>query len=157
MIKTHPQDNGMVTNYAYLDSGRPLNVVLIGDVTQKSKIISKQFILFDEFDFNAALASSDGFLTSSSSSILQAVVLGIKAGIVDNFNNGFYDYLIAHKAVMLINNNKSLKYFLEKKKLDISDKTLRNCGLNNENKDFDIGGHLLKCLGEFDKNIKTNI
>ena len=69
VIKTHPQDNGMVTNYAYLDSGKPLNVILIGDITQKSKIISKQFILFDEFDFNVALVSSDWFLTSSSSSI----------------------------------------------------------------------------------------
>ena len=75
VIKTHPQDNGMVTNYAYLDSGKPLNVILIGDITQKSKIISKQFILFDEFDFNAALASSDGFLTTSSSCFLPISLL----------------------------------------------------------------------------------
>jgi len=152
VIKTHPQDNGMVTNYAYLDSGKPLNVILIGDITQKSKIISKQFILFDEFDFNAALASSDGFLTTSSSSILQALVLGNKAGIVDKFNNGYYDYLINHKAIMLVNSEESLRYFLENKKLDISDNLLSYCGLNNTNEEFDVGGHLLTFLGEFEKN-----
>jgi hypothetical protein len=152
VMKTHSQDNGKVTNYAYLDSGKPSNVILIGDITQRGKIISKQFILFDEFDFNAAITSSDGFLTTSSSSILQALILGVKTGIVDIFNNGFYDYLINYKATMLINSEESLRYFLENKKLDISDDILSYCGLKNENEEFDVGGHLLKCLGEFDRN-----
>ena len=147
VIKTHPQDSGKITNYAYRDSGTPSNVILIGDINQRGKIISREFTMYNEFDFNAAVASSDGFLTSSSSSILQALVLGIKAGIVDNFNNGFYDYLVSYKAIMLINSEESLRHFLENKKLDISDEVLSYCGLKNENKNFDIGGHLLKCLG----------
>jgi len=155
VMKTHSQDNGTVTNYAYLDSGKPSNVILIGDITKGRKIISKQFIIFDEFDFNAAIASSDGFLTTSSSSILQALALGIKTGIVDNFNNGYYDYLVNSKATMLINSEESLRHFLENKKLDISDKILSYCGLKNKNEQFDIGGHILKCLGEFDKNNET--
>jgi hypothetical protein len=149
VIKTHTQDNGKVTNYAYLDSGSPSNVILIGDIRQKSEIISKQFNLFDEFDFNAAVSSSDGFLTTSSSSILQALVLGIKSGIVDKFNNGYYDYLVNYKATMLINSRESLGHFLDNKKLDISDDTLSYCGLNNENENFDLGEHLLKCFHEF--------
>ena len=103
------QDNGNVTNHAYLNTARPTNVILIGDITQGDKIISKRFNVFKDFDFNAALASSDGLLTASSSSILQAVVLGVKGGIVDIFNNGFYDYLIKYKAAMLINSEKSLR------------------------------------------------
>ena len=155
VIKTHPQDNGKVTHYAYLDSSGPSNVILIGDIMQKSKIISKQFILFDNFDFNSAIASCDGFLTFSSSSILQALMLGVKTGIVDKFNNGFYDYLINYKASLLVNNEQSLQQFLESQKLDISDEVLSYCGLNNNNKDFDVGGHLLKCLEEFKKNNET--
>ena len=38
------------------------------------------------------------------------------------------------------------------KKLDTSDDILSYCGLNNENENFDLGGHLLKCLGEFDEH-----
>ena len=152
VMKTHTQDNGKVTNYAYLDSENPSNVILIGDIRQRGKIISKQFMLFDEFDFNGAISSSDGFLTTSSSSILQALVLGVKSGIVDKFNNGYYDYLVNYKATMLINSEESLKLFLETKELDISDNILSYCGLKNKNEQFDIGGHALKCLGEFDKN-----
>ena len=64
------------------------------------------FNIFEEFDFNNAISSSDGFLTSSSSSILQALVLGVKTGIVDKFNNGYYDYLIKYDASNLINDKK---------------------------------------------------
>ena len=151
VIKTHSQDNGRVTNYAYLDSGEPSNVILIGDITQKSKIVSKRFILFDEFDFNAAIISCDGFLTTSSSSILQALVLGIKAGIVDIFNNGSYDYLVKFKAIMLVNSEESLQYFLKSKKLNVSESALSYCGLNNKNEEFDVGEHLLECMDEFDR------
>ena len=108
--------------------------------------------MFDDFDFNAAIISSDGFLTFSSSSILQALRLGVKTGIVDKFNNGFYDYLINHKATMLINSDESLQHFLENQKLDISDDVLSYCGLKNNNEEFDVGAHLLKCLEEFDRN-----
>ena len=31
VIKTHPQDNGKITDYAYIDSNSPANVILIGD------------------------------------------------------------------------------------------------------------------------------
>ena len=152
VMKTHPQDNAKVTNYAYLDSGSPSNINLIGDITQRGKIISKRFLLFDDFDFNAAVSSCDGFLTTSSSSILQALVLEVKAGIVDKFNNGYYDYLVNYKATMLINSEESLRYFLKNQKLDVSDNILGYCGLKNDNEEFDVGRHLLKCLGKFDKN-----
>jgi len=146
VIKTHPQDNGKISNYAYIDSAKPSNVILIGDKTQRDKIVSDHFLLFDEFDFNGAVSTCDGFLTSSSTSILQALVLGIKTGIVDKFNNGYFDYLVNYKAVMFIKNEESLRHFLEIKKLDISDKVFSYCGLKNEKEKFDIGGHLLKCL-----------
>ena len=152
VMKTHTQDNGKVTNYAFLDSGSPSNVILIGDIRQRGKIVSEKFNLFDDFDFNAAISSSSGFLTTSSTSILQALVLGVKSGIVDKFDNGFYDYLVNYQATMLINNQESLKLFLETEKLDISDSILSYCGLKNENEHFDMGGHVLKCLGEFNKD-----
>ena len=156
VIKTHPQDNGKVSNYAYLDSAKPSNVILIGDVTQKSKIISKQFIIFDDFNFNAAVSSSDGFLTFSSSSILQALALGVKTGVVDKFNNGNYDYLVNYKASMLINSEENLQNFLKIKRFDVSDEILSYCGLKNENDEFDVSEYLLKSLREFDKNNEKN-
>ena len=79
-------------------------------------------------------------------------VLGVKSGIVDKFDNGFYDYLVNYQATMLINSKESLKLFLETEKLDISDKVLNYCGLKNQNEHFDIGVHVLKCLGEFNKD-----
>ncbi|MEC7479519.1 MAG: hypothetical protein VX562_01140, partial [Pseudomonadota bacterium] len=115
VIKTHPQDNGKITNYAYLDSLKPSNVILIGDIVQKNNI-SKQFMIFDDFDFNAAVSSCDGFLTFSSSSILQALVLGVKTGIVDRFKNGNYDYLVKHNASLLIDSEEKLRNFLKVKK-----------------------------------------
>lgn len=153
VVKTHSQDNGMITNFAYIDSGKPENVILIGDIAQKSKLISKELRLFEEFDFNAAITSCDGFLTVSSSSILQALMLGIKAGIVDMFNNGYFDYLVNHKAAFLVKSEKSLRDFLNNKNLDISDDTLRYCGLKNEEQEFDVGEHLLECL-KSPKNIQ---
>ena len=150
-IKTHPQDNGRVTNQAYLDSVRPSNVILIGDIKQGNKMVSKKFNLFEGFNFNAALASSDGFLTMSSSAILQALMLGVKSGILDMFNNAFYDYLINYKVSMLVDNEKSLWLFLRTKKLDIPDDVLGYCGLKNNDIKFDLGLHLLKCMEEFNR------
>ena len=83
------------------------------------------------------------------------MTLGVKNGIVDKFDNGFYDYLINHKATTLINNEESLKSFLENKRLDVSDNVLAYCGLKNDKDEFDVGGHLLKCLEEFKKNNET--
>jgi len=156
VIKTHPQDNGKVSNYAYLDSVKPSNVILIGDAAQKSKIISNQFIIFDDFNFNAAICSSVGFLTFSSSSILQALTLGVKTGVVDKFNNGNYDYLVNYKASMLINSEENLQDFLKVKTFDISEEILSFCGLKNENDEFDVSEYLLKSLREFDKINEKN-
>lgn len=152
VIKTHPQDNGEITNYAYRDFDEPSNIVLIGDVAKESNIVSEQFMIFDDFDFNAALSSCNGFLTCSSSSILQALMLGVKTGVVDKFNNGNYDYLYQQNASMLIDGEESLTAFLENKKLPVSDEVLSFCGLKNGKKEFDVGGHLLKCLIELDKD-----
>lgn len=150
VIKTHPQDNGKITNYAYLDSLKPSNVILIGDIVQKNNI-SKQFMIFDDFDFNAAVSSCDGFLTFSSSSILQALVLGVKTGIVDRFKNGNYDYLVKHNASLLIDSEEKLRNFLKVKKFDLSDEILSYCGLKKNNNEFNVGKYLLECLREFDK------
>ena len=154
VIKTHPQDDGKITNYAYLDSKNASNIILIADEAKEGQIISSNFSIFNGFDFNLAISSCDGFLTSSSTSILQALVIGTKAGIIDKFDNGFYDYLVDHKAAMLINSEESLKKFLETKKLDISDNTISHFGLKNTHEDFNIGRHLLNCL---EKNDSTNI
>ena len=151
VIKTHPQDNGKITNYAYLDSLKPSNVILIGDIVQKNNI-SKQFMIFDDFDFNAAVSSCDGFLTFSSSSILQALVLGVKTGIVDKFKNGNYDYLVKHKASLLIDSEEKLRNFLKVKTFDLSDEILSYCGLKKNNNEFNVGKYLLECLREFDEN-----
>jgi len=155
VMKTHPQDNGKITNQAYLDSSRPSNVILIGDIKQGNKIVSKKFNLFEGFDFNAAIASSDGFLTMSSSAILQALMLGVKTGVVDMYNDAFYDHLINHNATILIDSEEGLRRFLGNKKLDIPDDILSYFGLKNNNEEFDIGTHLLKCLEEYDRNNKN--
>lgn len=157
VIKTHPQDNGKITNYAYLDSEEPSNIILIGDIIQKNHIISEQFIIFNDFNFNAAISSCNGFLTFSSSSILQAIALGIKTGIVDKFSNGNYDYLVSYKTSMLIDNEESLKIFLKTKTFDISDEILSYCGLKNEDNEFDVGKYLLKCLRGLDKDNKKKM
>lgn len=146
IIKTHPQDNGNITNYAYQDSKSPSNVYLIGDIAQKNKVSQHNFQIFESFNFNAAIGCCDGFLTSSSSSILQALMLGIKTGIIDRFENGHYDYLITSNASMLINNEESFKTFLEKEQLNVKDEILSYCGLSNNKKEFDVGKHLLICL-----------
>lgn len=157
VIKTHPQDNGRITNYAYLDSKSPSNVILVGDIAQKGKINSSNFLLFEDFDFNAAISSCDGFLTSSSSSILQALMLGIKTGIIDKFNNGHYDYLILNKAAMLINSKESLKEFIEINNLDVADSILSYCGLKKDNKEFNVGRHLLNCLEKINRNNNSKV
>lgn len=151
VIKTHPQDNGKISSYAYQDSKQPANVILIGDIAQKGKIISEHFRIFDDFDFNTALSSSDGFLTASSSSILQALVIGIKTGIIDKFNNGFYDYLIKNKASKLIYDKKTLKSFLDAENSKVSDEILNYCGLMDNNHEFNLGNHLKESLSELKK------
>ena len=131
----------MITFLAYLDAGSPANVVLIGDETQKNNIASEQFQIFPGFDFNSAIASSNGFLTSSSSSILQSILLGTKSGIVDLFKNNFYGFLIQNKAAILINDRNSLINYLGNDSLEINNDTLEFCGLKSQSK-FDLGMHL---------------
>ena len=43
VIKTHTQDDGKITHYSYLDAKRPENIFLIGDKTQKGKLVSDVF------------------------------------------------------------------------------------------------------------------
>lgn len=141
VIKTHTQDNGMITFLAYLDAGSPANVVLIGDETQKNNIASEKFQIFSNFDFNSAIASSNGFLTASSSSILQSILLGTKSGIVDLFKNNFYGFLIQNKAAILINDKNSLINYLSNDSLEINNDTLEFCGLQSQS-EFNLGMHL---------------
>mgnify|MGYP006090457053 CR=1 FL=1 len=145
VMKTHSQDDGKITNYAFLDAGRPSNTILIGDLKQKKKIASKRFKIYEDFDFHSAIANCDGFLTATSSSILEALVIGTKAGVIDFFGNGFYNYLIKYNAVSLINNDKSLTYFLSNNQSNVTNETLHYCGLKNEN-EFNIEGHIKKSL-----------
>ena len=157
VIKTHTQDDGKITNYAYLDAGQPSNIILIGDSTQKKSIVSNRFNLFDDFDFNSAIATSDGFLTASSSSILQALMLGSKSGIVDLFNNGFYDYLLNYNVAMLIDSEKSLEDFLDSNQLALTDEALRYCGLRDEDEnEFNLEGHLQTSLKKYYQDSSMN-
>tara|TARA_B110000305_G_C19436097_1_gene639053 strand:+ start:272 stop:2062 length:1791 start_codon:yes stop_codon:yes gene_type:complete len=157
VIKTHTQDDGKITNYAYLDAGQPSNIILIGDLTQKKSIVSNRFNLFDDFDFNSAIATSDGFLTASSSSILQALMLGSKSGIVDLFNNGFYDYLLNYNVAMLIDSEKSLEDFLDSNQLALTDEALRYCGLRDEDEnEFNLEGHLQTSLKKYYQDSSMN-
>ena len=147
-MKTHTQDLGRITYNAFEDVGSPSNVLLVGDSRQKSRIVSNDFYIFEDFDFNAAVSSCDGFLTTSSSSVLQALVLGVKSGIVDIFNNGYYDYLVNYDASLLINDESSLANFLNIKTIDVSDEVLKYCGLKNKNEKFDMTELMLNCLQE---------
>ena len=117
VIKTHTQDNGRVTYCSYLSAGEPLNTILIGDIRQKDKIVSKKYKLFPNFNFNAAVKASDGFITSSSSSILQALLLGTKSAVLDKYDNNFYNYLIDQKAAFLISNKPDLRSYLNHENL----------------------------------------
>ena len=72
--------------------------------------------------------------------------------IIDKFDNGHYDYLVNYKACRLINSEESLQSFLEGKKLEISDEALAYCGLKDENINFNLGEHLIKCYEEFHAN-----
>lgn len=148
VMKTHTQDLGRITYNAFEDVGSPSNVLLVGDSRQKSRIVSNDFYIFEDFDFNAAVSSCDGFLTTSSSSVLQALVLGVKSGIVDIFNNGYYDYLVNYDASLLINDESSLANFLNIKTIDVSDEVLKYCGLKNKNENFDMTELMLNCLQE---------
>lgn len=151
VIKTHTQDNGRVTYLSYLSAGKPLNTVLIGDIRQKEKIVSKEYKLFPDFDFNAAVKTCDGFITSSSSSILQALLLGAKSAILDKYDNDYYKYLIDLGAVVSIDNKPDLHRFLDNEKLVSSDEVLEYCGLSDNYDDFDMSAHIMDTLSEHKK------
>ena len=148
VIKTHTQDNGKITYYSYCDADKPTNVHLVGDVRQRGKMASSKFRVFDNFDFNAAISSSNAFLTTSSSSILQALSLGVKSGIVDQFDNGYYEYLIKYNACSLIKTADSLARFLQNQESIISDAVLSYCGLIDHRENFDMSNLMLNCLNK---------
>ena len=148
VIKTHTQDNGKITHYSYCDADRPTNVHLIGDVRQKGKMASSKFRVFENFDFNAAISSSNAFLTTSSSSVLQALSLGVKSGIVDQFDNGYYEYLIKYNACAPIKTADSLTRFLHNQESIISDEVLSFCGLIEHKEHFDMSNLMLNCLNK---------
>ena len=156
VIKTHTQDDGRVTNYSYISAGGPLNTILIGDIRQKHKIASKKFKLFEDFDFNAAIKSSDGFITSSSSSILQALLLKTKSAILDKYDNDYYKYLIDQKAALVIRNKSDVRRFLDHEELVSSEEVLKYCGLSNNYDDFDMSEHILNSFNEY-KNAKYRL
>ena len=151
IIKTHSQDDGKITYYAFKDACKPSNCILIGDTKQKKKMVSKKFKVLNKFDFNSAMVNCDGFITSTSSSILESLVLGVKSGIIDLFSNGSYNYLINYNAVSLIDNDESLNQFLNNDQISITNQILGYCGLKKEN-EFNIEGHIQKSLEEYHKN-----
>ena len=74
-------------------------------------------------------------------------MLGSKSGIVDLFNNGFYDYLFKYNVAMLIDSEKSLVDFLDSNQLTLTDKALLYCGLTNEDENqFNLEAHLQTTL-----------
>ena len=146
VIKTHPEDRGRVTNSAYLTAGKPLNVRLVGDLTRRSKMVSGNFQIFNDFDFHSAISSSDGFLTLSSSAILEAIALGVKTGVVDLFGKGFYDYLVVNRVSSLIKDQSSLQSFLEAENSPVPADALHRCGLLSAKTNFDLCAHLLAYL-----------
>ena len=150
VIKTHRQDIGNVTNNAYVENNRPTNVILVGDELQKKNLNSKNFKFIDNFDFNSAIYSSYGFLTISSTSILQAIMLKIKAGVIDIFHYGHHKNLIKSNVVKLINNNEHLEKFLKNSNNSISEEVLNHLGLSimDFNNDFDLEKELFKLLSK---------
>lgn len=148
VVKTHRQDAGKITNNAYEDNNRPSNVILVGDKLQKRNLNLNNFKFFDNFDFNSAISSSDGFLTISSTSILQAIMLKTKAGVIDIFHNGYYKNLIKLKAAKLIDAVESLESFLYYDDNFISKEILTQIGLNSSNfsNEFDLEHELAKLL-----------
>ena len=121
---------------------------MIGDARQRGRMASSQFRLFEDFDFNSAISSSNAFLTTSSSSVLQAIALGVKSGIVDQFNNGYYEYLIKYDACKLIQTKDSLIIFLQDEECFISDEVLSYCGLRDKKEHFDMGNLMLNYLNK---------
>ena len=77
--------------------------------------------------------------------------MGVKTGIVDKFNNGYYDYLIKYNASNLINDKKSLDSYLNDDKKVVTEEVLAFCGLQDKNNLFDLNAHLVNCLNEFNK------
>tara|TARA_Y200000002_G_scaffold382956_1_gene402236 strand:- start:1901 stop:3673 length:1773 start_codon:yes stop_codon:yes gene_type:complete len=154
IVKTHPQDKGRITNRAFIETGMSKKIILVGDAAQRGKMVSKHFTLIENFNFNCAIASSDGFLTSSSSSILQALLLDVKTGVIDKFENGFYDFLINRKASVQIFDKESLKYFLDNKKINLSGDVISHFGLKNDDEEFDLQSCLLECMNDFYRNKK---
>ncbi|MEK9779858.1 MAG: hypothetical protein VW418_00340 [Gammaproteobacteria bacterium] len=148
VVKNHAQDSGIITHFAYLDSLSPSNVILIGDYRQRNYAPSKNFNFIENFDFNAAVASSNNFLTTSSTSVFQALILGVKTGIVDLFENNFFRHLVDHSAVELISNQTSFNSFINAPMMEVNNEALIHFGLLQDKEKFNLKSHILECLGD---------
>jgi len=149
VIKTHHGDDGGVTLLAYNSSNRPDNIKLIGDIARKSNMPSNEFSIFSKFDFHSALRSSDGFMTAYSSSALEAILLGVKVGILDTSNHGYLRPLVDKGGAFLISDEESLECFLGTTEYDISEDALEYYGLKNKPiNDFDLGRNLLDLVSK---------
>ena len=154
VVKIHPQDSGEISSLAFNQSNKPKNVKLIKDKVQKHQVKINNFYTFDSFDFNAALASSDGFITSHSSSVLQALSLNIKIGILDMVRHNNFRPMIDYGGAVLIKDSNSLKYFLDQDKIFIPSDLLKFYGLDTEKShDFNLTKNILK-LSALRRNIK---
>ena len=111
VVKIHPSDDGLAMHRAYLRAGEPENILLVADSSRKARSAT-HFKVFSTFDFNSALVSCDAFLTSTSSSALQAAMLGVKTGIVDTVNHGLFRDLVVMEGAKLIFDSASLHNFL---------------------------------------------
>ena len=144
VIKTHPQDNGKIRLLAYNKANRPDNVKLIADIAQRANIISSDLNIFPSFNFGAAMSSCDGFITSYSSSAMEALALKIKIGILDIVNHNNFRPMIKYNGAVLINDKSSLDYFLRIKNWHTSHVALKYYGLDSKkNEHFDLGKNIL--------------
>ena len=154
VVKIHPQDTGKITLLAYNNANRPDNVKLIADLAQKENIISPDFNIFPSFNFGAAMSSCDGFITSHSSSAMEALALKIKIGILDIVDHCNFRPMIKYQGAVLINGKSSLDYFLKIKNWRTSHEALKYYGLDSKkNEHFDLGKNILN-LSVLNRNIK---
>lgn len=145
VIKLHPQDDGKITLLVYKKLNKPQNIIIITDKFKKLDSSVMNFKYYEKFDFNEALKACDSFITSYSSTAIQALALNIKIGILDIVNHCYLRPMIDYKGAVLINNANSLKNFLLSKKYQISKKALKFYGLEfTKNKNFDLNKAIMQ-------------
>ena len=94
------------------------------------------------------LSSSDFFITSSSSSLLEAILLGVKSGVVDIYGDGYFQSLIDSNAVQKISCERDVHTFLTESYKEVSEHVLRKHGLINDVPDFNLQSYMLSILSE---------